>query len=82
MNKSTGGIGPLDHYEISNVYFEDPPEKDWKKKWEQLKQWLIDYKLEKSGQDYYQMDMFRRYNIAISIDDIFDKMTEMEKENL
>lgn len=78
MAKSTGGIGSLDHYEISNVYFEDPPEKDWKNKWKKLKQWLVDYKIEKSDQDNYQRDALGRYCIALSVDDIFDKMTEIE----
>lgn len=78
MTKSTGGVGPLDHYEISNVYCEDPPEKDWKNKWKELKQWLVDYKIEKFGQDNYQRDALGRYCIALSVDDIFDKMTEIE----
>lgn len=78
MAKSTGGVGPLDHYEISNVYFEDPPEKDWKNKWKELKQWLVDYKIEKTGQNNYQRDALGRYCIALSVDDIFDKMTEIE----
>ena len=75
----TGGIGPLAHYEISNVHFEDPPEKDWEKKWNQLKQYLINYKIEKSGMINYQKDVFGRYCITLSIDEIFDKMCEIEK---
>lgn len=55
------------------------PELNWEDRWNFLKQYLINYKIEKSGMMDHQRDVFRRCCIALSIDEIFDKMCEIEK---
>ena len=56
-----------------------PDEITYEDRWNMLKQWLVNYKIEKSNDGRYHRDVSGRYCIAISVDDIFDKMTEMEQ---
>lgn len=53
---------------------------DYEDMWNTLKQWLIDYKIQKSMDNRISRDVSGRYCIALSIDDIFDKMCEIEEE--
>ncbi len=51
---------------------------DYEEKWKELRQWLINYKIEKSSDGRYHRDVSGRYCIAISIDDILDKMNDFK----
>ena len=76
----TGGIGFMSHNDFWNVKRTNNTNEDkYEKRWNQLKQWLIDYKCSKTNQNYYQRDVLGCYCIALSIDEIFDKMCEIEK---
>ena len=54
---------------------------DYRKLWNKFRQWLVDYKIEKTAErmwpdNYKNLD---RYCIAINIDELLEKMTEFEK---
>lgn len=54
---------------------------DYRKLWNKFRQWIVDYKIEKTAErmwpdNYRNLD---RYCIAISTDELLEKMTEFEK---
>lgn len=49
--------------------------------WEELKKWLKDYEAVKIKTDRLDKVEYRRYCIAISVEDILNKMNEIEGED-